>query len=47
MKTPPRLLPHCGAMQWLKFERLGLAYRVSSSGNLKGISLVFQSTFDR
>lgn len=34
-------------MGWLKFERLGLAYRVSSSGNLKGISLVFQSTFDR
>ena len=28
-------------MGWLKFER------VSSSGNLKGISLVFQSTFDR
>ena len=34
-------------MGWFKFERLGLAYRVSSSGNLKGISLVVKSTFDR
>lgn len=32
---------------WLKFDRLGLAYRVSSSGNLKGISLVWSSVFDR
>jgi len=29
------------------FDRLGLAYRFSSSGDLKGISFVFQSVFDR
>lgn len=32
---------------WFGFERLGLAYRFSSSGDLKGVSLVFQSVFDR
>jgi len=32
---------------WFGFERLGLAYRFSSSGDLKGASLVFQSVFDR
>ncbi len=32
---------------WLEFDRLGLAYRVSSSGDLKGVALVFQSLFDR
>ena len=34
-------------MGWFKFERLGLAYRASSNGNLKGINLVFRSTFNR
>jgi len=32
---------------WLSFDRLGLAYRFSSSGDLKGISIVFRSVFDR
>ena len=32
---------------WFSFDRLGLAYRFSSSGDLKGISLVLQSMFDR
>ena len=39
-KSPFKLL-------WFGFERLGLAYRFSSSGDLKGVSLVFQSVFDR
>jgi hypothetical protein len=32
---------------WLSFDRLGLAYRFSSSGDLKGISVVFRSVFER
>ena len=32
---------------WFKIDRLGLAYRFSSSGNLKGIGLVLRSAFDR
>jgi len=32
---------------WFSFDRLGLAYRFSSSGDLKGISVVFRSVFDR
>ena len=32
---------------WFKFDRLGLAYRFSSSGDLKGISFVFRSVFER
>jgi hypothetical protein len=32
---------------WLNFDRLGLAYRFSSSGDFKGISFVFHSVFDR
>jgi hypothetical protein len=32
---------------WFSFDRLGLAYSVSSSGELKGISFVFRSVFDR
>lgn len=32
---------------WFKFDRLGLAYRFSSSGDLQGISFVFRSVFDR
>ena len=32
---------------WFSFDRLGLAYRFSSSGDLKGISFVFRSVFDR
>lgn len=32
---------------WFGFDRLGLAYRFSSSGDLKGISLVLRSAFDR
>jgi hypothetical protein len=37
-----------GRMQfgWFNFERLGLAYRFSSDGELKGISLVLRSLFD-
>jgi len=31
---------------WLKFDRLGLAYRFSSSGDFKGISFIFRSYFD-
>ena len=31
---------------FLKFDRLGLAYRFSTSGDFKGISFVFRSTFD-
>lgn len=32
---------------WFKFDRLGLAYRFSSSGDLKGVSFVFRSFFER
>ena len=32
---------------FLNFDRLGLAYRFSSSGDLKGISFVFRSIFER
>ena len=32
---------------WFSFDRLGLAYRFSSSGDLKGISFVFRSVFER
>ena len=32
---------------FLSFDRLGLAYRFSSSGDLKGISVVFRSMFER
>jgi len=32
---------------WFSFSRLGLAYRTSSSGDLKGISFVFRSLFER
>ena len=32
---------------FLSFDRLGLAYRFSSSGDLKGISFVFRSVFER
>ena len=32
---------------FMKFDRLGLAYRFSSSGDLKGISFVFRSMFER
>jgi len=32
---------------FLRFDRLGLAYRYSSSGDLKGISFVFRSVFER
>jgi hypothetical protein len=32
---------------WFSFDRLGLAYRTSSSGDLKGISFVFRSIFER
>jgi hypothetical protein len=32
---------------FMNFDRLGLAYRFSSSGDLKGISFVFRSVFDR
>jgi len=31
---------------WLNFDRLGLAYRFSTSGDFKGISFVFRSIFD-
>jgi hypothetical protein len=31
----------------ISFDRLGLAYRFSSSGDLKGISFVFRSVFER
>jgi len=31
---------------FLSFDRLGLAYRFSTSGNFKGISFVFRSAFD-
>jgi hypothetical protein len=31
---------------WLHFERLGLAYRFSSDGELKGISVVLRSLFE-
>ena len=31
---------------FLNFDRLGLAYRFSTSGDFKGISFVFRSTFD-
>ena len=32
---------------WFKFDRLGLAYRFSSSGDLKGVSFVLRSVFER
>ena len=32
---------------WFSFDRLGMAYRFSSSGDLKGISFVFRSMFER
>jgi len=32
---------------WFKYDRLGLAYRFSSSGDRKGISFVFRSIFER
>jgi hypothetical protein len=32
---------------WFKFQRLGLAYRFSTSGDFKGVSFVFRSIFDR
>ncbi len=32
---------------WFSFDRLGLAYRFSSSGELKGINLVLSAAFDR
>lgn len=32
---------------FVSFDRLGLAYRFSSSGDFKGISVVFRSVFDR
>jgi hypothetical protein len=32
---------------WFSFDRLGLAYSFSSSGELKGVSIVFRSVFDR
>ena len=31
---------------WFHFDRLGLAYRFSTSGDFKGISFVFRSIFD-
>ena len=31
---------------FLKFDRLGLGYRTSSNGDLKGITFVFRSFFD-
>jgi len=33
-------------MGWFNFDRLGLAYRFSSSGDLKGISVVLRSLYD-
>ena len=35
------------SIAWFDFDRLGLAYRFSSSGDLKGISLVLRAAFDR
>ena len=32
---------------WFRFERIGVAYRASSSGELRGIGLIFRSVFDR
>jgi len=32
---------------FLKFDRLGLGYRTSSNGDLKGITFVFRSEFDK
>ena len=32
---------------WFKYDRLGLAYRFSTSGDFKGISFVFRGIFDR
>lgn len=32
---------------WFRLERLGIAYRTSSSGELEGVSLVLRSLFDR
>ncbi len=32
---------------FLSFDRLGLAYRFSSSGDLKGITFIFRSVFER
>ena len=31
---------------WFRFDRLGLAYRFSSSGDLKGIKFIFRSVFE-
>jgi hypothetical protein len=32
---------------FMKYDRLGLAYRFSTSGDFKGISFVFRGIFDR
>jgi hypothetical protein len=32
---------------FLNFDRLGLGYRTSSNGDLKGVTFVFRSTFDQ
>jgi hypothetical protein len=32
---------------FMKFDRLGLGYRFSSSGDLKGITFIFRSVFER
>jgi hypothetical protein len=32
---------------WFKSDRLGLAYRFSTSGDFKGISIVFRGIFER
>lgn len=32
---------------WFKFDRLGLGYRFSSSGDLKGITFIFRSVFEK
>ena len=31
---------------FMNFDRLGLGYRTSSNGNLRGITFVFRSIFD-
>ena len=31
---------------FMKFDRLGLGYRTSSNGDLRGITFVFRSKFD-
>lgn len=35
------------SLGWFRVDRLGIAYRVSSSGDLEGVSLVLRSLFDR